>query len=125
MRFCIDDGDDDGWDVFKFKYLGDETLDNDDDDTTTTTTVADDSSFKKEVELDPLTQTPRSQRYTGFVPSDALIQTTAQNQGGWDKLADTTNLFEYGFKDDGTKLTNNEFITKAYQNIYDRNPKTH
>lgn len=120
----IDDGDDDGWDVFKFKYLGDETLDNDDDDTTTTTTttVADDSSFKKDVELDPLTQTPKSQKYTGFVPSDALIQTTAQNLGGWNKLADTTDLFEYGFKDDGTKLTNNEFITKAYQKIYDRNP---
>ena len=120
----IDDGDDDGWDIFKFKYLGDATSDDDDDDdiTTTTTTVADDSSFKKEVELDPLTQTPRSQKYTGFVPSDALIQTTAQNQGGWDKLADTTNLFEYGFKNDGTKLTNNEFITKAYQNVYDRNP---
>ena len=82
----------------------------------------DDSSFKKDVELDPLTQTPKSQKYTGFVPSDALIKTTAQNLGGWNKLADTTDLFEYGFKDDGTKLTNNEFITKAYQNIYDRNP---
>ena len=90
--------------------------------TTSTGDVADDSSFKKEVELDPLTQTPKSQKYTGFVPSDALIEITAQNQGGWDKLADTTNLFEYGYKDDGTKFTNNEFITKAYQDIYSRNP---
>lgn len=116
--------DDDGYEIYKFKYLGDGTLDSGDDDTTTdtTSTVAADSSFNKEVELDPLTQTPISQKYTGFVPSDALIKTTAENKGGWDKLADTTNLFEYGYKNDGTKLTNNEFITKAYQDVYSRNP---